>query len=131
MFLLDTNTLIYYFKGQGQVAEKLLATPPDQLAISTVSLFELETGLRKSGESRKRRAQLDAFALAAQVWSFDQPAALAAADIRAALESKGQPMGPLDNLIAGIAVVHAATLVTRNRREFSRVPRLATVDWHG
>ena len=131
MFLLDTNTLIYYFRGQGQVAEKLLATPPAELAVSTVSLFELETGLRKSAHARARRSQLDAFVRATQVWVFDQASADATADIRVTLEGKGQPIGPLDNLIAGIALAHGATLVTRNLREFSRVPRLAVVDWHG
>jgi len=131
MFLLDTNTLIYYFKGQGQVAERLLATPPDQVAVSTVSLYELETGLRKSAHSRQRRKQLDALVSAARVWVLDQASAAAAADVRAALESKGQPIGPLDTLIAGIALAHGATLVTRNLREFSRVQRLAVTDWHG
>jgi tRNA(fMet)-specific endonuclease VapC len=38
MFLLDTNTLIYFFKGQGKVAERLFAVPPGDVAISSVSL---------------------------------------------------------------------------------------------
>lgn len=131
MFLLDSNTLIYFFRGEGRVAERLLATPPDQVAVSTVSLHELETGLRKSSAPARRRKQLDAFVGAAHVWTLDQPAAVAAADVRAALESKGQPIGPLDTLIAGIALIHGATLVTRNLREFSRVQRLTVIDWHG
>lgn len=131
MFLLDTNTLIYYFKGQGRVAEQLLATPPNQVAVSTVSLHELETGLRKSSHATQRRKQLDAFVSAARVWVLDQAAAVAAAEARVALESKGRPIGPLDTLIAGIALAHGATLVTRNLREFSRVPRLDVTDWYG
>jgi tRNA(fMet)-specific endonuclease VapC len=35
MFLLDTNTLIYFFKGQGRVAERLLATSPAEVAIAS------------------------------------------------------------------------------------------------
>ncbi|MGH8279650.1 MAG: PIN domain-containing protein [Gammaproteobacteria bacterium] len=130
MFLLDTNILIYFFRGQGKVAEKLLATRPLELAITSVTLFELETGLRKSVQAKSRRRQLDAFAAAAQVWSFDQPAAVAAAEVRAALESKGRPIGTLDTLIAGIALAHRATVVTHNVGEFSRVPNLETVDWY-
>ena len=131
MFLLDTNTLIYFFKGQGRVAERLLATPPNQIAVSSVSLYELETGIRKSSHPKLRRKQLDAFATATQVWVLDRTAAIMAADVRAALESKGTPIGPLDTLIAGIALAHAATLITRNLREFSRVPRLVSADWYG
>lgn len=131
MFLLDTNTLIYYFKGQGQVATRLLATPPDRLAVSTVTLFEIETGLRKMPRAVARRRQLSEFIAAALVWELDLPAASAAAIIRADLERRGQAIGPLDNLIAGIAVARRATLVTHNIGEFSRVPRLTLTDWYG
>ncbi len=128
MFLLDTNTLIYFFKGQGRVAERLLATSPQQLAVSTITLFELETGLRKSG-SEARRAQLAAFAASAQVLPFDSDAATEAADIRVQMELAGTPIGPLDTLIAGTARAARATLVSRNLREFQRVPQLAVENW--
>lgn len=104
---------------------------PDQVAVSTISLYELETGLRRSSHQKRRRKQLDALVSVARVWAFDHAAAVAAADVRAALEAKGQPIAPLDALIAGIALAHAATLGTRNLREFSRVPRMAVADWHG
>jgi len=130
MFLLDTNTLIYFFKGQGRVAERLLATSPQQLAVSTISLHELETGLQKSADPAQRRRQLEAFVGAAQVWDFDPTAATASAEIRADLERSGHPIGPLDNLIAGIARGRSATLVTRNLREFSRIPGLVVIDWY-
>jgi hypothetical protein len=32
-YCLDTNTLIYFFKGQGDVSNRLLATPPREIAI--------------------------------------------------------------------------------------------------
>lgn len=131
MFLLDTNTLIYFFKGEGRVAQTLVATPAHEVAVSTVSVFELETGLRKSTDPRRRRSQFEALLDAVQLLSLDAPAARAAAGVRAALETKGQPIGPLDTLIAGIALSRDATLVTRNLDEFSRVPHLKVVDWHG
>lgn len=129
MILLDTNTLIYFFKGQGRVAERLLATSPQQLAVSTITLFELETGLRKSNAPETRRRQLAAFTASAQIWPFDARAASAAAEIRAELERAGTPIGPLDALIAGAAIAGRATLVSRNLREFQRVANLAVVDW--
>jgi tRNA(fMet)-specific endonuclease VapC len=39
-------------------------------------------------------------------------------------------MGPYDTLIAATALRHQATLVTRNIREFSRVPGLHWLNWH-
>ncbi|MFN7219030.1 MAG: PIN domain-containing protein, partial [Burkholderiales bacterium] len=90
MFLLDTNTLIYFFKGEGGVAAKLLGTPPDEVAVSTISLYELETGLRKSASPAKRRKQLDAFIGVAPIWALDRASAASAADIRAAREAQGR-----------------------------------------
>lgn len=59
MYLLDANTLIYFFKGQGRVANRMLPTSPDQIGISTIVLYEMETGIAKSADPRKRRSQLD------------------------------------------------------------------------
>ena len=51
--------------------------------------------------------------------------AAAYAQIRARLERAGRPIGPLDTLIAAQAVARKLTLVSNNRKEFGRVPRLA------
>ena len=48
MYLLDTNTLIYFFKGFGNVAEMLFSKPPKDIAVSTITLYELEVGIAKS-----------------------------------------------------------------------------------
>jgi tRNA(fMet)-specific endonuclease VapC len=130
MFLLDTNTLIYFFKGQGKVAEHLFAAAPGEVAISSVSLYEIEVGIAKSAQPAKRRRQFDTFLAAVSVFPFDPTAARAAATLRVDLERRGLPIGPLDNLIAGVALAHRATLVTRNTREFSRLPGLALMDWY-
>lgn len=41
----------------------------------------------------------------------------------------GNAIGPNDMLIASIALVHGATLITHNTREFSRVRGLQIEDW--
>lgn len=64
-----------------------------------------------------------------EVLDFDCEDARSAGGIRAALESKGTPIGVYDTLIAGQAVARNLTLVTHNRREFDRVPSLRVADW--
>lgn len=54
MYFLDTNTLIYYFKGQGQIAQNLANIPPQQISISTIVVFELQVGIAKSTSPAKR-----------------------------------------------------------------------------
>jgi tRNA(fMet)-specific endonuclease VapC len=60
---------------------------------------------------------------------FDDAAAEKHAEIRAHLAASGNPIGPLDAMIAAIALVHELTLVTHNVSEFSRVPGLRVEDW--
>jgi tRNA(fMet)-specific endonuclease VapC len=59
---------------------------------------------------------------------FDDAAARRYAEIRDALESRGEVIGPNDLLIAAIALTHGLILVTNNR-EFNRVPGLNSEDW--
>lgn len=131
MFVLDTNSLIYFFKGEGEVGRRLLATPPAEVAVPTIVVYELEVGIAKSSAPIRRRAQLDRLLDVVTVLPFGPAEARAAAAISAALEAAGTPIGPLDALIAGVALANRATLVTRNLREFGRVPELAVESWFG
>jgi tRNA(fMet)-specific endonuclease VapC len=130
MFALDTNTLIYFFKGAGDVQKHLLGTPPSEVSIPSVVLYELEAGIAQSNQPAKRRSQLDEFLSVLRVLPLDETAARAAAQAEAALRAAGRPIGAMDTLIAGIAIANHATLVTRNTKEFHRVRGLSLVDWY-
>ena len=130
MYALDTNTLIYYFKGIGNVAAHLAAHRPVDIGIPVVALYELETGIAKSQQPQKRRKQLDTLLAVTKLLPFDQAAVRRSAELRATMELAGTPLGPLDCLIAGIAITQRATLVTRNVKEFGRVSGLKLEDWY-
>jgi tRNA(fMet)-specific endonuclease VapC len=130
MYILDTNTLIYYFKGQGQVAQNIANVSPQEIGISTIVLFELQVGIAKSTSPAKRTQQLQQILSRVNVVPFDRDCAVAAATIRAQLEQQGTPIGPIDVLIAGTAAALQTTLVTHNVKEFSRVSGLAIADWY-
>jgi tRNA(fMet)-specific endonuclease VapC len=127
---LDTNTLIYYFKGQGRVAQNLVNVSAQEISIPTIVLFELQVGIAKSTSPAKRTQQLQELMSRVNLVLFDREAALAAAKIRAELEQQGTPIGQMDVLIAGTAIALQATLVTHNIKEFSRVSGLTIVDWY-
>ena len=130
MYLLDTNTVIYFFKGKGRVAERMLSVPRREIALSAIVLHELETGIAKSNDPAARRKQLDTLVSATHFQPFGKAEAEAAAAIRAELERAGKPIGPFDTLIAATALASGLTLVTHNLREFSRVPKLVVEDWY-
>ena len=69
------------------------------------------------------------FLLPLTIYPFDYEASKIYGYLRAALEQRGTPIGPLDTLIAAHALSLGATLVTNNTREFSRVPELRLEDW--
>lgn len=130
MFALDTNTLIYFFKAVGGVKERLLATPPAEIALPSVVLYELEVGIAASSQPAKRRAQLDSLIKLISVLPLNASAARKAAEIGGELRKRGSSIGPMDTLIAGTVLAHGATLVTHNVREFQRVRGLDVVDWY-
>lgn len=129
MILIDTNILVYYLKGVAEVVRKLQSTPRDQLAVSAITLFELEYGTLKAKVSAKRRAVLESGLESVNRIPFDESAALAAARIRVDLEAKGAVIGPMDLLIAGTAVSRRAELATANVSEFVRVRGLRVQNW--
>ena len=130
MYVLDTNSVLYLLKGKGQVGERLLTTPRADVAIPAVVLYELEVGTRRSASPKRRRSQLRDLVGPMRVLPLDKAEANVAARIRVELERAGEPIGPMDTLIAATALRHGATLVTHNVDEFERVNGLAIEDWY-
>lgn len=131
MYALDTNTLSYFLRGEGDVARRLGAVTADRLGLPSVVAYELRYGLKRIGAGQKRVAELDLLLAAMTPLPFDAAAAEIAAGIRVEMENRGEGIGSFDVLIAATALAHNAILVTRNRREFERVPLLRVEDWFG
>ncbi len=132
MLLLDSNTISYYFRGDPLVVPRLQALRPADLGVPVIVEYELRYGLLRLPQEAAipRLAALEQLLRPLLRLAFDSECAAQAARIRAELEVAGTPMGPYDTLIAATALRHQATLVTRNVREFSRVPGLQWVNWH-
>ena len=130
MYVLDTNTVSYFFRGQGQVAQRLLGTAPREIAIPSIVLYEIEAGIAKSPQNKSRRRQLSIFVAQVLVIPFAEAEARSSALIRSQLEKKGQTIGPYDILIGGTALANSAILATHNTREFGRIKGLKIEDWY-
>ena len=128
-YLLDTNTLIYYFKGLGNVKERLLACQPSEIVLSSVVYYELQVGILKSTSPQKRIAQLAILKNQVSWVDFDEKSAEATAQIRVELERIGKPIGSYDVQIAGMAMANDLLLVTHNTGEFGRVSGLKLENW--
>lgn len=128
--MLDTDTCIYVIKHKSPSTLKhFKAYSVGDIGISSITLAELRYGVSKSQYVQKNREALDEFILPLEVADFDEKAAKAYGDIRAALEKAGTPIGSMDMLIGAHAASLGATLVTGNTREFKRIKNLKTTDW--
>jgi len=129
-YLLDTCTVSDFVKGQPNVLARVKATPPNLIAVSALTRMEVDYGLALNVErARKLTPMLDAFFSAIATLPFDEADAKAAAAIRAALKTVGQPIGAYDVLIAGTGLARGLVVVTSNVSEFKRVSGLRVEDW--
>lgn len=129
-YLLDTNICIYLIKKRPpEVLEQFRCHSPQEVAICTVTLYELEYGVQKSQFRQRSQDALAKFLLPLNILDMDGPSATEAALVRAELEKKGMVIGPYDILIAGVARSRGMTLVTNNIREFKRIDGLNLENW--
>lgn len=116
---------IYAIKNKTEtVIKNLLSHVPEEMCVSTVTYAELMYGVEKSMAVEKNRIALSLFLSPLTILEFHVSAAEEYGKIRAELERKGTPIGPMDLLIAGHARSEGLVLVTSNTREFCRVESL-------
>lgn len=129
-YMLDTNICIAMIKhASNKVLNHLKKLEPESVGISSISLAELCFGCSNSQFPVQNHQALDQFLLPLAVAHFDQSAAIAYGVLRAELQKKGTPIGPLDTLIGAHAIALGAILVTNNTREFVRIKQLRIEDW--
>ncbi len=128
--MLDTNICIELLRGgAGQVASRMQKHEIDAIALSSITMAELQYGVVKSARPAHHETLLIKFCAPLAILPFDDRAAESYGRVRCELERAGTPIGPLDTLIAAHALALNVTLVTNNEREFSRVGGLGIENW--
>jgi tRNA(fMet)-specific endonuclease VapC len=132
IYLLDSNSWIAVFRGKNlSILAHLKHHAASDIVLCSVVLAELWYGVLRSSPSH--RANNEALVLGVRnnyvSIPFDDVAAMDCAAVRAALDTRGLPIGPHDLMIAGIARSRGLTVVTHNTAEFSRVGGLLLEDW--
>lgn|SRR5690606_7021351 len=128
LYLLDTDTVSFALRGEGNVASTILSKLPSQIAISSLTLAELRFGAEKR-KSQKLHKLVDVFAESVEVVPFDAAAANHFGKLSALLQRRGTPIGTLDTLIASHAQTLGRVLVSNNGKHFARVPGLKLENW--
>jgi tRNA(fMet)-specific endonuclease VapC len=128
-YLLDTNTVSFHIrKSSPALRRRLRRVDASRVALSVVTEMELRYGLARSPKL-KIAALVEEFLAGITILPLDSEVAATYAWVRADLESKGRPIGPLDLMIGAHALSLDATLVTNNLQEFRRIKGLRAQDW--
>lgn len=129
-YLIDTCVVSDFVRGDESTMARIKETRPSELAISSVSVMELNYGLKlNSRRAKKLNLIISHLLKSINILDFTEKDAYHAAEIRAYLKKKGTPIGWYDVLIAGTAVSYNLIMVTANHKEFSRVSSLPIENW--
>jgi tRNA(fMet)-specific endonuclease VapC len=135
LHVLDTDTLTLLQERHATVVARVAACNPADLAITVISVEEQLSGwyrrLRQAKMVEDLAKVYDRLTATLRslsrlpILSFSEPA------IRRAKALYGAKLNvrKMDLSIAAIALEHQAIVVTRNVRDFERVPGLAVEDW--
>lgn len=129
-YLLDTCVISDFFKKIPSVVKHFESVSPEKIHISSITVMEIEYGLRLHQEKEKKiRPLWKALLNHIHVIPYLPKCAIASAAIRASLKIKGLSIGPYDVLIAGTSLAHELIMITSNSCEFNRIPELTIEDW--
>jgi tRNA(fMet)-specific endonuclease VapC len=135
LHLLDTDTLSLLQERHPAVLTRVAACAPDDLAVTVLSVEEQLSGwyrrLRRAKKPEELAKVYDRLTAAVRslarlpILSFSETAIRRAKALQAAKLN----VRKMDLCIAAIALEHQAIVVTRNVRDFQRVPNLVVEDW--
>lgn len=121
-YMLDTHVVSHIMQGRdAELLARLTQVPVGQVVMSSVTLAELEYGLRRKGQPARLRNALTQVLLRIDVLPWDEAVATCYGELCAKLEAQGINLSDFDMMIAAHAVALDVTLVTRDKA-FAQVP---------
>jgi len=127
-YLLDTNSCIYFLKGQFDLHQKIENVDVENCFISEITIAELKYGVEKSNQVQKNKATLERFQNKFTILPIFNALDFYAQE-KARLKVKGKSLDDFDLLIGATAVSNNLILVTRNVSDFERLSKIEIEDW--
>jgi len=128
-YLLDTDTLIYWLKGDRNIDSKIQENDSSNLHISVISLAELYYGAYKSAKVQANLKNIEKIKNRFLILKIDEKIVEEFGRIKSDLHRKGIPVGDFDILIASIARISNFKLITNNIDHYSRIGTLKIGNW--
>lgn len=127
MRILDTDHCVALLRKKLDLGDHMPAD--EELSLAAVSVAELTHGAWRSGHREDNLARLEVLLAAVIVLPFDEASARRFGNLKAELETRGEPLDDLDLEIASIALKNNLALVTNNTDHFKRIKGLELENW--
>ncbi len=128
MFIVDTDILIEFLRGNPLLAEKF-PKHQEELFTTSINIAELVYGAWKSKKQEKSLSEVEVLLQNIRILNFTVSSAHRFGEIKSALERKGMPLSDTDLFIASIALASNSIFVTHNTKHFLKIPGLKVIDW--
>jgi tRNA(fMet)-specific endonuclease VapC len=129
MYLIDTDTLVYFLRGRSEVIENFQNHSQHPRAMSVISYGELLHGALKSARPVENAAKVRHLGTLMPIVEVSPATAETYAALKADLEKRGNKIDDFDLLIAATALILSYTVVTNNERHFRAIPGLKVENW--
>ena len=123
-YLVDSDYVADYLGAHSPAIQLLSSFAKDDLAISLITYGEIYEGIHFGRDPRKTTEVFQRFLRSVVLLPLTQPIMQQFARIRGELRRTGKIIGDFDILIASTAIQHHLTLVTRNIKDYERIPNL-------
>ena len=127
-YLLDTDIVVFLFRNQKGIAQRLTTMDPENIYISEVTVAELEYGNYCGGRYEENKDLLNRFVSFVNVVPFSEAISLYAKE-RYRLKSMGMGIEDFDLLIGCTSVAKGLIMITNNIKHYSRIEGIQIENW--
>ena len=123
-YILDSDILIYFLKGEKEIIETIISLPKDDLYITIINYTELLYGIYNSNKITQNKEKILPFLDNFKILGFDKNSSEIFAKLKSKLKKQGNIIADMDLMIASITITNKATLFTNNLKHFKRIEGL-------
>jgi tRNA(fMet)-specific endonuclease VapC len=128
-YLLDTNICIYFLNQDKATTEKMSRIPIGDMAISIVTIAELQFGAFNSSKVKENLERIQYIRSIIKTINLNTAITEEYAKIKSGLRKSGNIIDDFDILIGSTAIVNNLILVTNNEQHFNRMDNIIIENW--
>ncbi len=128
-YLLDTDVIIYWLKGNVGIEERVMAEGLENIGFSIIPKAELYFGAYNSKRIENNLKNIDELSVRIKLLPLNNDAAETFGKLKAERKRTGNIITDADIMVASIAFANDLTLITNNLRHFERISDLKIENW--